>query len=98
MAKKNAPAAAQEDVATDEQKSAGETVPAKKGQKKATGYEEWRCEIKLSGSGNEVQKQVEKVKRLRENVKITDEEAETLNRGAKDSPRQDFVIMYFKPE
>lgn len=57
---------------------------------KKVGYEEWRCEIKG--------KEVEKVKRLRANVKITDEEAETLNHGAKDSPRQDYVIMYFKPE
>ena len=69
-------------------------APAPKG-KKAVGFEEWRCEIKLKGDGK---KEVEKVKRLRASVKITDEEAETLNRGAKDSPRQDFVIMYFKPE
>lgn len=66
--------------------------------KKVTGYEEWRCEIKISGEKDNIKKDVEKVKRLRTNVKITDEEAETLNHGAKDSPRQDYVIMYFKPE
>lgn len=91
MAKKTTPASAQENAAPEAQ--APEI--GKKGSKKVTGYEEWRCEIKYKGEG---EKEVEKVKRLRENVKITDEEAEVLNRGAKDSPRQDYIIMYFKPE
>jgi hypothetical protein len=88
MAKTKAPAVTQDNV-TEEVQPKG---------KKVTGYEEWRCEIKLEGEGDKKKKVVEKVKRLRENVKITDTEAETLNRGAKDSPRQDYVIMYFKPE
>lgn len=92
--KKTAPAATQENVVNGQT----ETKASKKGAKEVTGYEEWRCEIKLSGEGNKVKKEVEKVKILRKNVKITDEEAETLNSGAKDSPRQDYVIMYFKPE
>ncbi len=58
-------------------------------------YEEWRCEIKLDEKN---QRTVEKIKRLRAVVKISDEEADTLNHGAKDSPRTDYVIMYFKPE
>lgn len=93
MAKGNKAAATQDNVADE----LSENSTGKKA-KKVTGYEEWRCEIKQSGEGDKKKKEIEKVKRLRENVKITDEEAETLNRGAKDSPRQDFVIMYFKPE
>lgn len=67
---------------------------------KAAGFEEWRCEIKIErgSDGKETKRVAEKVKRLRECVKITDEEVETLNNGALNSPRQDYVLMYFKPE
>jgi hypothetical protein len=63
-------------------------------------YEEWRCEIKIDRSedGKETKRYAEKVKRIRPVVKISDEEAETLNSGALNSPRQDYVLMYFKPE
>lgn len=68
------------------------------GQKKkaveAVGYQEWRCEIKVEDG----KRRAEKVKLLRPCVKITDDEAETLNNGALNSPRQDYVLMYFKPE
>lgn len=60
----------------------------------AIGYEEWRCEIKVE----EGKRRAEKVKKIRPCVKISDEEAETLNNGALNSPRQDYVLMYFKPE
>lgn len=58
-------------------------------------YEEWRCEIKV---GEDKKRTAEKVKLMRPKVKISDEEAETLNNGALNSPRQDYVLMYFKPE
>jgi hypothetical protein len=89
-------------IGDESEKPAAQTPPAppapKAKKSEVVGFEEWRCEVKVSGEGNNVRKEVEKVKRLRANVKITDEEAETLNRGAKDSPRTDYVIMYFKPE
>lgn len=63
-------------------------------------YEEWRCEIKIKADsdGKVTAREAEKVKRLRPRVVITEEEAETLNAGALHSPRQDYVVMYFKPE
>jgi len=62
-------------------------------------YEEWRCEIKLIvEDGKTADRIPEKVKLVRKCVKISDEEAETLNYGALHTPRQDYVLMYFKPE
>jgi len=81
--------------------------PAKPKQKEETKeeveneyFEEWRCEIKIetNGDGKVTDRKAEKVKRLRPRVVITEEEAETLNTGALHSPRQDYVVMYFKPE
>jgi hypothetical protein len=68
--------------------------------KPVVGYEEWRCEIKVDrdGDGKIINRKAEKVKLLRPNVKITEQEADTLNNGALHSPRQDYVLMYFKPE
>lgn len=77
------------------------TTPVAKAKvvKEVPGYEEWRCEIKLTVvEGKVTHREAEKVKKLRPCVKITEEEAETLNNGALHSPRQDFVLMYFKPE
>lgn len=76
----------------------GEAAPGKKA---TTGshHEEWRCEIKLTTQDGKVTgRAAEKVKMLRPCVKISDEEADTLNHGALHSPRQDYVLMYFKPE
>ncbi len=79
------------------EKAPAEVREEKPAKSKVTGYQEWRCEIKVSQDENgKIHKEVEKVKILRPNVKITEEEAEVLNRSAKDSPRQDYVIMYFK--
>lgn len=52
-------------------------------------YEQWRMEA--------VNGKLEKLKMLRSNVKITDEEAEILNAGAT-SPGAVNPIMYLKPE
>jgi hypothetical protein len=52
-------------------------------------YQEWRMERTADG--------LEKLKLLRPCVKITDEEAETLNAGAQSSPAGN-IIMYFLPE
>lgn len=71
-----------------------------KPERKGNGYEEWRCEIKVvrNEAGNETGRVPEKIKRLRPCVKITEQEADTLNNAALYSPRADLVIMYFKPE
>lgn len=65
--------------------------PAKKEEtkEKAVVYEEWRMEL--------VGKELQKLKKVRSNVKITEEEAETLNVGAT-SPGAVNPIMYFKSE
>jgi hypothetical protein len=90
----------QTERATEKQpvKQPGKT-PVKVKEVTGVGYEEWRCEIKLTViDGKVTKREAEKVKKLRPCVKITDEEAETLNYGALHTPRQDFVLMYFKPE
>jgi hypothetical protein len=66
-----------------------EKAPVKVKEVTGVGYEEWRMEWQ---SG-----QVQKLKKLRTNVKITEGEAETLNAGAA-SPGSVNPIMYFKPE
>jgi hypothetical protein len=82
--------AIEEGPATDivEDQPTGKSIPAK-AEKKA-GYEEWRME--RTGTGELV-----KLKRVREGVKITEAEAETLNAGAT-SPGAVNPIMYLKPE
>lgn len=54
-----------------------------------TGYEEWRME--WAGE------KLEKLKKLRDNVKISEAEAETLNAGASAKGSYN-PIMYIKPE
>lgn len=51
-------------------------------------YEEWRCEIKGG--------KVERIKKLRDNVKLNETQAETLNSGY--SNESDYAVMYFLPE
>jgi hypothetical protein len=53
-------------------------------------YQEWRMERTAAG-------ELEKLKLMRPCVKISDEEAEVLNAGAKSSPSGN-IIMYFLPE
>lgn len=80
----------------DDDEEEPETKPAKKDAKaKGDHYEEWRCEIVKGADGS---RKVEKLRKLRPCVKITDEEADTLNASAKDTPHESHVIMYFKPE
>lgn len=70
---------------------------------KSKGYEEWRVEIKLDPDGSDAsgkpkyKRRYEKLKRLRECVKISEQEAKTLNDGALNSPRTDYAVMYFLP-
>jgi hypothetical protein len=65
----------------------------------STGYEEWRGEIIIERDGKtEVNRRFEKLKKMRSNVKITDDEAAVLNEAALSSPRTDHVIYYLKPE
>lgn len=54
-----------------------------------TGYQEW--EVKID------RQQAEKIKISRKSVKITEEEAEILNRGVLTGGNT-FAKMYFKPE
>jgi len=61
----------------------------KKEAKEVVTYEEWRME--------RVGDSLQKLKLVRKGIKITDEEAETLNAGAK-SPGAVNPIMYFKTE
>ncbi len=56
---------------------------------KADYFEEWRVEIK--------NKQAEKLRRMRPVVKITEDEAETLNAGILNGPNT-YGKMYFRPE
>jgi hypothetical protein len=61
-------------------------------------YQEWKCEIKSEiKDGVVVGKSVEKLKLVRECVKITDAEAEVLNAGVKDGSSS-IASMYFKAE
>ena len=61
-------------------------------------YEEWRCEVKVeSREGKVVGRKIEKLRKLRAIVKITEGQAETLNSSALYSPRRDYVIAYFRP-
>jgi hypothetical protein len=61
-------------------------------------YEEWRCEVKVeTKEGTIVGRKIEKLRKLRAVVKITEEQAETLNHSALYSPRRDYVIAYFRP-
>lgn len=53
-------------------------------------YEEWRIE-KRAGK-------LEKIKKLRDKVKITEETANTLNSGFADQQNVDYGVMYFLPE
>lgn len=83
-------------------------APAKKSTDKKTvksddasqGYDEYRCEIKIERNpeGKEIKRYAEKMKAMRKNVKISEQEADALNNGALYSPRGEHVIMYFKPE
>ncbi|HUR65454.1 MAG TPA: hypothetical protein VMZ03_03820 [Chitinophagaceae bacterium] len=68
--------------------------------KKSTGYEEWKCEVKVNrdSANKETSREPVKLKKLRPCVKITEQEVETLNNAALNSPRHDHVIMYFLPE
>jgi len=52
-------------------------------------YEEWMVEIKEGKAS--------KLKKLRDNVKISDEEADTLNHGALGQGNASRHVMYFKP-
>ena len=63
-------------------------------------FEEWKCEIKINRDkeGKETTREAEKLKKIRPCVKITEQEAETLNDAALNSPRHDHVVMYFLPE
>jgi hypothetical protein len=74
------------DKAPKEKQQGGDKAPA------AIHYEEWRMEKKIVGK----EVVMEKLKKLRDCVKISDEEAEVLNEGAK-SPSSINPIMYFKP-
>ena len=56
---------------------------------KADYFEEWRVEIK--------NKKAEKLRRMRPVVKITEDEAETLNAGILNGPNT-YGKMYFRPE
>lgn len=61
-------------------------------------YQEVKVEIKANiKDGKVVGKTFEKLKVVRECVKITDEEAETLNAGVLDGPNT-ITSMYFKAE
>jgi hypothetical protein len=60
-------------------------------------YQEWRVEIKAEMDGDKVVKKYEKLKISRPCVKITDQEAETLNNGVLEGPNT-FSLMYFKAE
>ena len=53
-------------------------------------YEEWRVEI--------INKKAEKLKLIRPVVKITEDQAEILNRGVIDGPGNKYALMYFLPE
>jgi hypothetical protein len=75
------------DKAPKEKQQGGDKAPA------AIHYEEWRMEKKIVNDKNVM---MEKLKKLRDCVKISDEEAEVLNEGAK-SPSSINPIMYFKP-
>jgi len=59
---------------------------------KVVHFEEWRMERVAVGDDS----RLEKLKKVRENVKITDEEADTLNSKAL-SPGAINPIMYLKP-
>lgn len=63
------------------QKKAGTTAPV--------GFEEWMVDIKGG--------KADKLKKLRDNVKISEFEAETLNHGALGQINASRHIMYFKP-
>lgn len=76
----------QENGEAREDSIGSETVTANLGSKQS--YEEWRCEIKNG--------KVEKLKKLRSNVKLSEEHVETLN-GSYDK-HSDYAIMYFLPE
>lgn len=53
-------------------------------------YEEWRIEKKAG--------KLEKIKKLRDKVKIPEETANTLNSGFEGQQNVDYGIMYFLPE
>jgi hypothetical protein len=83
----------------DEKPAPAKTTMSAATSNEQVGYEEWRCEVKIERDGKtEVSRKADKLKKLRSNVKITEQEAETWNDGQLYSPRQDYVIMYFKPE
>lgn len=72
-----------------EKAPAEKQTKAKTEEKKPIMYEQWRMEL--------VNGKLEKLKMLRSNVKITEEEADTLNAGA-ESPGAVNPIMYLKQE
>lgn len=84
MAKKNNP------VKSDETPSPQENVKAPK---KANYFEEWECKITNSQDGAKF----EKLKIKRKCVKITEEQAETLNAGILKGGNT-YAKMYFRPE
>ena len=66
-------------------------------QEAAKHYQEWKVEIKSSVVDGKTVKTAEKLKVVRECVKISDEEAEVLNRGILEGPNT-IASMYFKAE
>ena len=68
-----------------------EPVKAKPGKSKKPFYEEWECKITVTSAGP----QHEKLKKLRENIPMRDDQAEVLNRSVLDGGNL-YVKMYFR--
>lgn len=62
-------------------------------QEVSPGYERWKVQIHQKEEGNSF----EKLKLDKKCVKISDEEAETLNSGVLNGGSK-YAMMYFKPE
>jgi hypothetical protein len=73
--------------------------PAKaKGKKEQSHYEAWKCEVRITkDSDGKTVREYEKLKCTRPVVKITDQEAETLNRGYLNGADGGVITMFFKP-
>jgi hypothetical protein len=72
--------------------------PKAKAKVKQADYEAWKCEVRITkNSEGKTVREYEKLKCTRPVVKITDQEAETLNRGYLNGADGGVITMFFKP-
>lgn len=67
--------------------------------KSSNAFDEWMGQVKISqDESGGVSRSFERLKVVRKGVKITEEEAEVLNRGVLHGPDNKIVKMYFPSE